>query len=199
MADQHHPDDLNPTKTEGFKVSEKKTLEEYQQLDANDESLNRWKASLGLGSGTLISDPNDPRKCIIKALALEVEGRPDITVDLSAPGAVDDLKNKPFTIKEGAKFRMKATFQVQHEVLSGLKYVQVVKRKGVRISKDQEMLGSFAPNTTDVPVHVKKFNEEQAPSGLLMRAHYNALSRFVDDDDVSYLQFEWSFDITKDW
>lgn len=29
---------------------------------------------------------------------------------------------------------------VQHEVLSGLKYVQVVKRKGVRVSKDQEML-----------------------------------------------------------
>lgn len=31
MAD-HHEDDLNPTKTEGFKVGEKKTVEEYQQL-----------------------------------------------------------------------------------------------------------------------------------------------------------------------
>ncbi|KAI1916646.1 rho GDP dissociation inhibitor [Ophidiomyces ophidiicola] len=199
MADREHEDDLNPTKTEGFKVGEKKTVEEYQQLDANDESLNRWKASLGLGSGTPISDPNDPRKCIIKALALEVEGRRDISVDLSAPGSVEQLKNKPFTIKEGSKFRMKATFQVQHEVLSGLKYVQVVKRKGMRVSKDQEMLGSYAPNTTDKPVHEKKFNEEQAPSGMLARGHYTALSRFVDDDDHTYLQFEWSFDISKDW
>ena len=38
--------------------------------DQNDESLNRWKASLGLGTGKDISDPNDPRLCVIKSLAL---------------------------------------------------------------------------------------------------------------------------------
>jgi Rho GDP-dissociation inhibitor len=35
---------------------------------------------------------------------------------------------------------MEAKFKVQHEVMSGLQYVQVVKRKGIRVSKDQEML-----------------------------------------------------------
>jgi Rho GDP-dissociation inhibitor len=95
-----------------------------------------------VGAGTPIGDPSDPRKCIIKSLALEVEGRPDITIDLSAPGAVDTLRSKPFTIKEGSVFRIKATFVVQHELLSGLKYIQVVKRKGVRVSKDEEMLVS---------------------------------------------------------
>ncbi|KLJ12503.1 hypothetical protein EMPG_12463 [Blastomyces silverae] len=194
-----HDDDLAASKTAGFKVGEKKTLEEYQQLDANDESLNRWKASLGLGTGTSISDPNDPRKCIIKSLALEVEGRDDITIDLSAEGSVDKLKDKPFTIKEGCRFRMKATFVVQHEVLSGLKYIQVVKRRGVRISKDEEMLGSYPPNTTDKRLYEKKFNPEEAPSGFVARGHYNALSRFVDDDDTTHLKFEWSFDIAKDW
>lgn len=113
--------------------------------DKNDESLNRWKASLGLNSGTPIADANDPRKCIIKSLALEVQGRDDVVVDLSAPGALDGLKDKPFTIKEGANFRIKAVFQVQHEVLSGLKYLQVVKRKGIRVSKDEEMLVSPPP------------------------------------------------------
>lgn len=112
-------------------------------LDADDEALNRWKASLGLNTGNTIADPNDPRKCIIKSLALETEGRPDIVVDLTGPGALDTLKDKPFTIKEGAKFRIKAVFQVQHEVLSGLKYLQVVKRKGIRVSKDEEMLVSL--------------------------------------------------------
>lgn len=73
-----------------------------------------------------------------------MEGRPDITVDLSAPGSVNSLKDKPFTIKEGSMFRIKATFVVQHEVLSGLKYVQVVKRRGVRVSKDEEMLVSIS-------------------------------------------------------
>ncbi|KAK4936467.1 hypothetical protein LTR28_010160, partial [Elasticomyces elasticus] len=64
-------DELQPERTEGFKVGEKKTIDEYQQLDQNDESLRKWKESLGLGSGTPLSDPNDPRKVIIKSLGLE--------------------------------------------------------------------------------------------------------------------------------
>ncbi|KAA8652483.1 hypothetical protein EYZ11_005218 [Aspergillus tanneri] len=195
----HHDDELVASTTEGFKVGEKKTIEEYTELDKNDESLNRWKASLGLATGTPIGDPKDPRKCIIKSLALEVQGRPDVVIELSAPGAVEDLKNKPFTIKEGATFRIKAMFQVNHEVLSGLKYLQVVKRKGITVSKDEEMLGSYAPSTTDKPVYEKKFNQEQAPSGMLARGHYNAVSKFVDDDKHTHLLFEWSFDIAKNW
>ncbi|KAL1971448.1 hypothetical protein VTN31DRAFT_2069 [Thermomyces dupontii] len=197
MAD--HEDELAPSKTEGFKVGQKKTIEEYKQLDANDESLNRWKASLGLATGDPIADPNDPRTCIIKSLAIEAPGRPDIVVDLTGPNALEELKKKPFVIKEGAKFRTKVVFQVQHEVLSGLKYVQVVKRKGIRISKDEEMLGSYAPNTTDRPTYEKKFHEEEAPSGIVARGHYNALSRFIDDDGQVHLEFEWSFEIAKDW
>lgn len=117
--------------------------------------MNRWKASLGLNSGEPIGLPNDP-KCAIKSLALVTEGRADVVIDLSSPGAVDSLKNKPFTIKEGAKFHIKVVFQVNHDVLSGLKYIQVVKRKGIRVSKDQEMLGSYAPNTTHKPSYTKE-------------------------------------------
>ncbi|KAL4919798.1 immunoglobulin E-set [Aspergillus aurantiobrunneus] len=197
MAD--HDEDLVASKTEGFKVGEKKTIDEYKELDKHDESLNRWKASLGLHAGEPIGDPNDPRKCIIKSLALEVEGRPDVVIDVSAPGAAEQLKDKPFTIKEGAHFRIKVTFVVNHEVLSGLKYLQVVKRKGVRVSKDEEMLGSFAPNTTEKPLYEKKFQEEEAPSGMLSRGHYNAESKFIDDDNKTHLHFQWSFDIAKDW
>lgn len=117
--------------------------------------MNRWKASLGLNSGSPIGQPGDP-KCVIKSLSLIAKGRPDVVIDLSSPGAVDTLKNKPFTIKEGAKFHIKVQFQVNHEVLSGLKYLQVVKRKGIRVSKDEEMLGSYAPSTTDKPVYEKE-------------------------------------------
>ena len=41
--------------------------------------------------------------------------------------------------------------------------------------------------------------QDEAPKGLLARGHYDAASKFVDDDNVTHLQFEWSFDIAKDW
>lgn len=110
---------------------------------------------------------------------------------------------------------MKVKFKVQHQILSGLKYLQVVKRRGIS-QKSQEMIGSYGPNKADAPVYEKKcmifalnscgtsgnillVDEEDAPSGLLARGHYNAVSKFVDDDNVTHLMFEWSFDIKKEW
>lgn len=76
---------------------------------------------------------------------MDSPGRSPVTIDLSTAGSESTLKDKPFKIKEGAKFTMSATFRVQHEILSGLHYVQIVKRKGVRVSKDSEMIVSLAP------------------------------------------------------
>lgn len=106
--------------------------------------MQRYKQSLGLGGGGKdLSDPKDPRHCIILSLAMDSEGRPPVTIDLSEKGSELTLKDKPFKIKEGAKFSMSAKFKVQHEILSGLHYVQIVKRKGIRVSKDQEMIVSL--------------------------------------------------------
>jgi len=196
MADK---DELNITMTEGYKPGEKKTVEEYTKLDADDEALNRWKASLGLGSGKTIGDISDPRKVIIEELALEVSDRSDIVVDLKAPGALEELKSKPFTIKEGAEYRMRIKFRVQHDVISGLRYLQVVKRKGIRVDKSEEMMGSYGPNTESRPVYEKTFATEEAPSGMLARGTYAATSRFADDDNTEYLRFDWSFEIKKSW
>jgi len=198
MAEHAADEELNPETTEGFKVGVKKTIDEYQQLDQGDESLRKWKESLGIGSGKGISDPKDPRTCVILSLGLEVEGRPDIVIDVSQPGQLESLKSKPFTIKEDATYRMKVRFKVQHQILSGMKYVQVVKR-GPISQKTQEMIGSYSPNTSDKPFYEKKFEADVAPSGMLARGHYNATSRFVDDDHQDHLKFNWWFDIKKDW
>lgn len=109
--------------------------------DADDEAMQRYKQSLGIGgTGKDLSDSSDPRHCIILSLQLDSAGRPPVTIDLSAKGSEATLKDKPFKIKEGVKFNMTAKFKVQHEILSGLHYVQIVKRKGIRVSKDQEMI-----------------------------------------------------------
>jgi len=85
MSSAPHADDLEPEQTEGFKVGESKTIDEYQKLDQNDESLRKWKESLGLGAGNTIGDASDPRKVIILSLGLEVEGRSDIIIILPSP------------------------------------------------------------------------------------------------------------------
>jgi len=158
--------------------------------------LKKWKDSL-LGAGAN-STSNDPRTCVIVSLGLEVEGRPDIILELDKPNALETLKDKPFTIKEGATFRMKVQFKVQNQILAGLKYVQIVKRMGIS-HKSQEMVGSYAPNPPENPTYEKKFEADTAPSGMLARGHYNATSVFLDDDQHKHLQFSWSFDIKKDW
>lgn len=48
--------------TEGYKPGAKKSVAEYAQLDAEDESLARWKASLGIGAGqSATGDPSKPK------------------------------------------------------------------------------------------------------------------------------------------
>lgn len=138
-------------------------LTSHSAIDAEDESLAKWKASLGIAAGPTASDPSDPRRCIIQSLTLEVKGRSNIVIDLTAPGSVDKLKDKPFTIKEGAEFNMKAVFKVQHDVLSGLKMVLVIKRAGMTVGKEEEMLVGFS-GTRPVPRHGETDWWNRAPS-----------------------------------
>lgn len=46
---------------------------------------------------------------------MESEGRDPVTIDLSEKGSEATLKDKPFKIKEGARFSMTAKFRVQHD------------------------------------------------------------------------------------
>lgn len=74
-------------------------------------------------------DPDDPRKVIVKKLALCVADRPDMELDLS--GDISQLKKHTFVIKEGVSYRIRIDFIVQREIVHGLKYVQKTYRLGV--------------------------------------------------------------------
>ena len=51
-----------------------------------------------------------------------------------------------FTIKEGAEYRLKVSFKINHDVVSGLKYLHVVKKAGIKVDKMEEMIGSYGPS-----------------------------------------------------
>lgn len=67
---------------------------------------------------------------VVLQLAMEVEGRPDVALDLTTD--LSESKHTNIVIKEGIDYRMKVKFRVQNDVVAGLKYLQVVKRKGIK-------------------------------------------------------------------
>lgn len=191
--------DLQPENT-SYKISEKRTIEEYTNLDANDESLNKWKKSLGLNTGKELDvEPGDKRKVVISSMTLKIEGESPVVINLENEKNYASLKDKKisFKIKEKSIYKLIIKFKVQHEIITGLKYLQGVKKAGITVDKIEEPMGSYAPNTVDKPFYEKEFEEVEAPGGFLARGNYSAVSKFIDDDKFEHLVLPWSFQITK--
>ncbi|GAA6060997.1 hypothetical protein JCM10212_000683 [Sporobolomyces blumeae] len=188
--------DLAPTETAGYKIGEKKSLAEYNELDKEDESLQKWKRSLGLGAaaGSAADGPN----VSMLALKLVSPSRPEpITIDLTNVEALKSLKKEPVVIKEGAEYAVELVFKVNNTIVSGLRYIQAVKRAGLVVDKMDSMLGSYGPSADPIS---KRFVTEEAPSGMIARSgSYSVRSRLIDDDKQIYIDFEWAFLLKKEW
>ena len=91
----------------------------------------------------VVVDERDPRKVIVKSLNLVVEGRDDVTIDLTED--LGSIKTKSFVLKEGVKFRIRIDFLVQREIVHGLKYVQRTHKMTIPVDKMTHMVGSYAP------------------------------------------------------
>ncbi|KAF9329295.1 hypothetical protein BG006_007590 [Podila minutissima] len=192
-------DDFLPDSDSKYRPGTKKSVSEYLALDAEDPSLAAWKASL-LGNSSSLEDsiptsPENTTNVTLLQLALEVAGRPDVVVDLAGL-TEEQLAQTVFTIKEGVEYRIKVQFHVRTGILSGLKYLQSVRRLGVTVDRTSEMVGSYAAQREPITV---RFAPEEAPAGVLARGNYEVLSQFVDDDGVVHKRFQWAFEIQKDW
>jgi len=197
-GDQHIEDVEGEDVDKNYKPPPQKTLEELLEADKEDESLRRYKeALLGGAAATgekVIVDESDPRKVIVKRLALTVEGMPDKELDLT--GDLSKLKEQKFKIKEGIVYKIRIDFIVQREIVHGLKYVQKTSRKGIPVDTMTNMCGSYGPKT-----EMQSFTTgpEEAPHGMLYRGDYSVTSTFTDDDKNIHLKWEWKFEISKDW
>lgn len=188
------PDDIEVEETPGYKAPAKVDLATMQNLDADDDALNRWKAKLLEGAST--GDSSDPRHVIVEKMTFMSQDGHELELDLT--GDLDAIKAKgaAITIKEGCTFRIKITFRVQHDVVSGLRYIDAVHRKGIRVTKNNYMLGSYGPKAESQTAMTPW---DEMPSGMLARGHYTVKSKFTDDDKETHLAWEWSFDLKKDW
>jgi len=118
------------------------------------DSLKNWEKSLGLSGQAISGGAN----VTVVSLTISSPERPgqDIVIDLTKD--LDKLKKNPIVIKEGAEFSVSLSFRCNNSIVAGLTYLQVVKRAGIKVAKNQSMIGSFGPSTE---LQTKKFASEE--------------------------------------
>ncbi|SCZ88240.1 BZ3500_MvSof-1268-A1-R1_Chr2-1g04280 [Microbotryum saponariae] len=174
--------ELAATQTAGYK------------LDKEDESLAKWKASLGLDANAVASGSAaaGPKVEMISLTLTSNRPAGPIVLDLKDPKQLAGAA--PVVIKEGSEYTVEIKFLVK-SLVAGLKYIHVAKRMGLS-DKLEHMIGSRGPSTDPV---VAKLPTEEAPSGMLARGKYVVRSRVIDDDGAVYLDATWQFELKKDW
>lgn len=175
--------------TPGYKAPAQKALSEIQALDADDESLNKYKEQL-LGKAGDVKDEGG-HNVLVKTLVLRVEGRDDVVLDLTG-----DLKELKIAVKEGITFRLVVGFRVQREIVAGLRFKYNILRKGIKIISSSQMVGSYAPQSD---AYAFVCPPEEIASGMLYRGTYNIKCLFTDDDKYEYLKWEFKLIVDKSW
>lgn len=84
----------------------------------------------------------DKRNFIPVAIVLVVEGRDDITLDISTPDSRKKLSEHPVKIKEGATYNLKLVFRVRFDVINGMKYLEERKFRGITFEKTDSLMVS---------------------------------------------------------
>jgi len=129
----------------------------------------------------------------ITGLSILSPGRPDMVLPLPPE---PKSKEPWFTLKEGSAYRLKFTFAVAGNIVSGLRYTNTVWKTGIRVDSTKEMLGTFSPQAEP---YTYLTPEETTPSGIFARGSYSARTKFLDDDRKCYLEMNYTFDIRRDW
>lgn len=76
---------------------------------------------------------DDPRRVVLVEMRVICEGRPeDVVFRCETEDDKKKIKDTPFVLKEGCNYKITLSFRVQHEIVTGLKYVNTVYRKGIK-------------------------------------------------------------------
>mmetsp|Transcript_19687 Transcript_19687/g.58689 ORF Transcript_19687/g.58689 Transcript_19687/m.58689 type:complete len:199 (+) Transcript_19687:24-620(+) len=197
MADAE-PDEVEDT---GYKAPAQKSVAEMTELDKDDEALNRWKAQLlggakGGGEGPPVTVQ---RMVVVGPDKLDLKGPPkELSLILDDEARVASYKEKAaaFTFQEAADYCIKVEFTVNKEVVSGLKLINKVKRKGIKVDTQNFMFGSYGAKEEGQCAYS---SVQDVPKGMLARGFYTVNSKFIDDDKMIHAEWDWCFHIKKTW
>ncbi|KAB1199220.1 Rho GDP-dissociation inhibitor 1 [Morella rubra] len=129
-GEEDHDDDVRDDgAVAGFVPGPLVSLKEQIEKDKDDDSLRRWKEKL---LGCLESDLNGQMEPEVKFHSIGIIS--DEFGEITTPLLVDENQSghNLFTLKEGSQYRLKLTFSVLHNIVSGLIYSNTVWKKGLQ-------------------------------------------------------------------
>lgn len=188
-------DELKAEMTPGYKPPAQRCLSQIVGADKDDESLEKYKRDLlGDVSSVAFVDEGNPSCVIIKKMELLCDEKSGLAIDLTA--SKEEIKKVNFSVKEGISYRIRISFNVQREIVTGLKYVQAVKKMGIKLDNETYMVGSYGPK---LEMYEYTTPVDEMPQGMMARGKYKVISLFTDDDGHEHLKWEWGFELKKDW
>jgi len=163
-----------------------------------DPALVAYLKSLGIDPD-YVGPKDDKRRVVIKELQVVFKDHPTPqTLSFATDEDVKNAKKTPLHIKEGAEYKMKILFRVQHDAVAGFKVENTVSKMGKEI-KDVEMLGSFPPSNDWKTLEIPRQGWNEAPEGALLRGDYSATMKFTDDDKLEHLIVKYAIHIGKEF
>ncbi|KAE9332047.1 hypothetical protein PR003_g14709 [Phytophthora rubi] len=174
------------------------SVDELLAIDAEDESLKRYKEQLlGAAAHGDLGDTTDTRRVVVEEFKVEFEdGREDIVYHLDTLEGVEHMRTTPFAIEEGSRYRFVISFRVNQAIVSGLRFHNKVK-KTVLATRDEIVLGSYAPRSENYVFVFPRHDWMEAPSGLFYRGKYMGRFIFDDDNHVEHLKLFYTFEIKR--
>ncbi|KAJ4955732.1 hypothetical protein NE237_012515 [Protea cynaroides] len=191
--DDLEDDDESHVGKEGPDPGPQFSLKEQLEKDKDDESLRKWKEQL-LGSVDLeaVGEHAEPEVRVLSLTILSPD-RPDVVLPIPF---IPNSRGFSFSLKDGSRYRLRFSFVVSNNIVSGLKYTNIVWKTGMRVDKRRVMLGTFSPQQEP---YTYELEEDTTPSGLFARGSYSARTKLVDDDNKCYLDINYSFEIRREW
>ncbi|KAK4373860.1 hypothetical protein RND71_004537 [Anisodus tanguticus] len=162
----------------------------------DDESLRKEKligSDRGSSDGGIQAENELEPEVQEPKLYIICPGRSDL--ELSEP-FTSTPKDCLFTLKEASRYKLKFSFTVSNNVVTGLKYINTTWKSGVRVDKSQVMLGTFSPRKEP---YVYELEEDVTPSGVFARGLYTARTQVIDEKERCYVDIKYYFDIQKQW
>jgi hypothetical protein len=133
----------------------------------------------------------------IKSVEIVCNERPNGNINIDfADYRGEEAKKFEYTIKEKADYSLRVNFKVYNDIVQGLRFCSVVRKKGRVVDKDEVVVGAFSylKEVQNVDIDMG-----QAPSGYFGRGTYQVVARFIDIEGTVHMQFEYNVRIVRQW